>query len=104
MKRLRIPALVVPLFFAACEDHSNGDGHETHGADAPGDHDAESEHSGEIHLSREAITASEIEIGAVERRALTGGAGLPAELSFDPLSTAHVAPLTSGRYTRIAVN
>ena len=28
---------------------------------------------------------------------------MPAELSFDPLSTAHVAPLTSGRYTRIAV-
>src|SRR3546814_5092548 len=35
------------------------------------------------------------------RSALSGGAHLPGEMRFDPLSTAHVAPLVAGRFERV---
>ncbi|MCB9637269.1 MAG: efflux RND transporter periplasmic adaptor subunit [Sandaracinus sp.] len=97
MRRRAWSHALLALALAACGASSTGT--DEHGEE----HDGEGEHAGEIHLSAEAIAASGIEVGVVERRALTGGAGLPAELSFDPLSTAHVAPLASGRFTRVAV-
>ena len=90
---LLVLALVLAGCGAAPTSEEHGDEHA----------DEEAEHAGEIHLSADAISASGIEVGTIERRALTGGAGLPAELSFDPLSTAHVAPLASGRFTRVEV-
>ncbi len=35
------------------------------------------------------------------RRAISGGASIPAEVQFDPGGTAHVAPLVPGRFTRV---
>ncbi len=101
--------VLVPM---GCGSESGGGGHEGHDHgegehdEEGGEHDEEGgehEHEGEIRLSAAAIEASGIRVGTVERRALSGGAGLPAELSFDPLSTAHVSPLASGRFTRIEV-
>ncbi|HBQ14017.1 MAG TPA: hypothetical protein DEF51_23765, partial [Myxococcales bacterium] len=97
MNRLaRDTLLVLVLVLAGCGASPTSEEHGDEHAD-------EGEHAGEVHLSAEAISASGIEVGTIERRALTGGAGLPAELSFDPLSTAHVAPLASGRFTRVEV-
>jgi cobalt-zinc-cadmium efflux system membrane fusion protein len=58
----------------------------------------------EVHLSIEAIERAGIRIGAVERRALSGGVAIPAEVQFEPSSTAHVGPLVPGRITRVAVS
>ena len=57
----------------------------------------------EVRLTPEAIARADIRIGMVERRALGGGLAIPAEVQFDPLSTAHVGQLVVGRITRVAV-
>lgn len=57
----------------------------------------------EVHLSAEAIERAGIVVGVAERRALTGGVAIPAEIEFDPTGTAHVGPLLSGRFTGLEV-
>lgn len=79
------------------DEHDEHDEHGEHGNEDGADGD------GSVHLSAAAITTSGIRVGAVEERALRGGAGLPAELSFDPLSVAHVSPLASGRFVSVEV-
>lgn len=64
-------------------------------------HEPESEHRGEVHIDPDAMSTAGIRVGRAERRALSGGAHLPGEMRFDPLSTAHVAPLVSGRFERV---
>ena len=101
MSRRSWALLWLCLFTAGCaEPDTSGD---EHGEHERGDEHSD-EHGDEIHLTPAAIEASGIAVGEVELRALSGGAGLPAELSFDPLSTAHVSPLATGRFTRIAVS
>ena len=95
-KVYRARVLVIATLLVGCGSGAAGDEQ----GDDPGE---DAVHQGELHLSQAAIEASGIEVGTIERRALTGGAGLPAELSFDPLSTAHVSPLASGRFTHVAV-
>ena len=73
------------------------DGHEEAGPQAEGPRP-------EIHLSAEAIERAGIQIGKVERRALFGGVAIPAEVQFEPTSTAHVGPLVSGRITKVTVS
>lgn len=58
----------------------------------------------EVHMSQEAIERAGIRIGVVERRALSGGVAVPAEVQFEPSSTAHVGPLVSGRIVRVTVS
>ncbi len=85
------------------DDHEHGDegeehaGHD-HAAHGEGDHQEhdEGEHE-ELRISPAAILASGIVVAAVERRALTGRAGWPAELRFDPQSTGHVTLPAPGR-------
>lgn len=87
------------------EDHDSHDDHEGHdheGSEGEG-HGEHDEHEGELRLSAAAIAASGIELGTLGRRALTGGAGLPAELRFDPLSTAHVSSPAPGRFSGVRV-
>ncbi|MFO0606625.1 MAG: efflux RND transporter periplasmic adaptor subunit [Polyangiales bacterium] len=62
----------------------------------------EDERAEEVRLTEEAQRIAGIRVGRAERRALSGGASIPAEVEFDPTSTAHVAPLVPGRFTRIA--
>jgi membrane fusion protein, heavy metal efflux system len=57
----------------------------------------------EVHLTAESVELAGIRLATVERRALTGGVAIPAEVQFDPSSTAHVGPLVPGRITKVAV-
>jgi cobalt-zinc-cadmium efflux system membrane fusion protein len=56
-----------------------------------------------VQLTAEAIKRAQISVAKVERRALSSGAAIAAEVQFDPTSTAHVGPLAAGRITRVAV-
>lgn len=56
-----------------------------------------------VQLTAEAIARAEIRVAKVERRALSSGAAIAAEVQFDPTSTAHVGPLAAGRITNVAV-
>lgn len=60
-------------------------------------------HENEVRLSAEAVERAGIRVAAVERRALTGGVAIPAEVQFEPSSTAHVGPLVPGRITKVSV-
>ncbi len=86
-------ALILITFFSACRKD----------AEKKEDHDKKNEHLNEIHLTKEALEYAGIRIATVERRALTGGVAIPAEVQFEPSSTAHVGPLVQGRITRVAV-
>ncbi len=66
--------------------------------------EASAERVEEVRLSEEAQRYAGIRVGRAERRAMSGGASIPAEVQFDPSSTAHVAPLVPGRFTRIATS
>ncbi len=68
-----------------------------------GEHAEESERAGEVTISNEAAERAGIRTGRAERRALAGGTAIPAEVQFEPSSTAHVSPLVPGRITRVAV-
>ena len=56
-----------------------------------------------VQLTAEAIKRAQISVAKLERRALSSGAAIAAEVQFDPTSTAHVGPLAPGRITRVAV-
>lgn len=94
----RIASLLVLLAASACgggaaEGHSEEEGHG----------EEEGHHENEVQLTSDAVARAEIRLAAVERRALSGGVAIPAEIQFDPSSTAHVAPLVPGRITRVVV-
>jgi cobalt-zinc-cadmium efflux system membrane fusion protein len=61
-------------------------------------------HPHEVRLTAEALQLAGVRLGTVERRALGGGTAVPAEVQFEPSSTAQVGPLVSGRITRVAVS
>lgn len=61
------------------------------------------EHEGEVRISAEAVERAGIKLSKVDRRALTGGVAIPAEVQFEPSSTAHVGPLVPGRITKVLV-
>jgi cobalt-zinc-cadmium efflux system membrane fusion protein len=84
------------------------DGEESHSDEKGGGHAREAEagegeHENEAHLTSEAAERAGIRVAIAERRALTGGVAIPAEVEFEPSSTAHVVPLAPGRITRVAV-
>lgn len=60
-------------------------------------------HENEIRLTAEALERAGIRLATAERRALTGGAAIPAEVQFEPSSTAHVGPLVPGRIIQVSV-
>ena len=72
---------------------------------APGPHEGEAKggHESEIHIPAEAAQLAGIRLGKVERRALTGGVAIPADVQFEPTGTAHVGSLVAGRFTKVAV-
>jgi len=89
-------ALAVACALAACTSRAPDAPRPTAGA-APEEARAE-----EVRITEEARRIAGIVLGRAERRAMSGGASIPAEVEFDPTSTAHVAPLVPGRFTRIA--
>jgi cobalt-zinc-cadmium efflux system membrane fusion protein len=64
---------------------------------------AEAHHPREVRLTAEAMQLAGIRTGRIERRALGGGVAVPAEVQFEPSSTAQVGPLVPGRITQVAV-
>lgn len=72
---------------------------------APSPHEGEAKggHGSEIHIESEAAQLAGIRLGKVERRALTGGVAIPADVQFEPTGTAHVGSLVAGRFTKVAV-
>ncbi len=77
---------------------------EHHGHEPPASAAASSleAHQDEVRLTPEALELAQISVGRAERRALTGGAAIPAEVQFEPSSTAHVGPMVSGRITKVS--
>lgn len=104
-----IPALMISLACGACDkgDPHAGHGHEqeTGARSAKAVQDAQAErHENEVSMSPEALERAGIRIAPAERRALTGGVAIPAEVQFEPSSTAHVGPLVPGRITRVSAS
>ncbi|HEX2732881.1 MAG TPA: efflux RND transporter periplasmic adaptor subunit [Polyangiaceae bacterium] len=66
-------------------------------------HEPEPSASDQVELTQEAVERAGIRVGVAERRALTGGVAIPAEVQFEPSSTAHVSPMVPGRITRVSV-
>jgi len=95
--------LLLALLTSACNKGGGNDGHAEEGGHAEEAGHREGEHENEVHLSAEALERSGIRLAAAERRALTGGVAIPAEVQFEPSSTAHVGPLVPGRITRVSV-
>jgi cobalt-zinc-cadmium efflux system membrane fusion protein len=94
------------LFVALSSGCNKGDatgGHAEEGGRREEAGHREGGHENEVHLSAEALERAGIRIAAAERRALTGGVAIPAEVQFEPSSTAHVGPLVPGRITRVSV-
>jgi cobalt-zinc-cadmium efflux system membrane fusion protein len=109
MSRLLSAFLPLALLTSACGGGGGAGGHagerrhaEERGHDEEDEH-RKGEHTNEVHLSAEALARAGIHVAAAERRALTGGGGIPAEVQFEPSSTAHVGPLVPGRITRVLV-
>lgn len=101
MNRMLLTTILVALLVSACKQGARG-GHTTDGgAEEAGRH--ESKHENEVHLSADALERAGIRVAPAERRALTGGVAIPAEVQFEPTSTAHVGPLVPGRITKVSV-
>lgn len=101
--RWLVIGLVLSSSVSACrcgssrtEDHHEGE----HGE---GEKHGEGGHANEIRISPEAADRAGIRVVQAERRALTGGTAIPAEVQFEPSSTAHVGPLVTGRITKVGV-
>jgi cobalt-zinc-cadmium efflux system membrane fusion protein len=95
MKRLYILLSVLGLSCSKPAPHD--DEHPGHPAGAP-----EQKAETGVTLSPEALKRAGIRLAPAERRALTGGTSIPAEVQFEPSSTAHVGPLVPGRITKVS--
>lgn len=73
--------------------------HGEHGAD-----EGHGAHGNEAHVTADARARAGLQIEPAQRRALSGGVAIPAEVEFDPASTAHMSPLVAGRITRVLVS
>ena len=103
MNRMLLTSFLLSLLTSACNKGGGNDGHAEEGGHAEEAGHREGEHQNEVHLSAEALERAGIRLAAAERRALTGGVAIPAEVQFEPSSTAHVGPLVPGRITRVSV-
>lgn len=102
MKRALL-AMIALLAAVACDKRGEHQAEEAAHPEHSGEHGGEKSHGDEVHLTPEAQQRAGIRVAKVERRALRGGVAIPAEVQFEPSSTAHVSPLVPGRITRVAV-
>jgi len=85
------------------EEHGHDDKHgeDKHGGDKHGEdkhgEEGEEHHEGEVHLTPDAITRSEIRTERAALAALAGGLEIPAEISIHSDRVAHVTTLVPGR-------
>ncbi|HTV22748.1 MAG TPA: efflux RND transporter periplasmic adaptor subunit, partial [Polyangiaceae bacterium] len=105
MKHVSRSVIVLFSLALACskgDAPAHGEGEPAGGEHGEGEH-GKPGHDGEIKLSKESIDLAGIRVAPAERRALTGGVAIPAEIEFEPSSTAHVGPLVPGRITSVNV-
>lgn len=102
---LRAALGVVLALATACGGRGGHEDAHEHAHQENDEPEAHAEPAGaeQVTLTEEAAALAEIRVGAVERRALAGRGLIPAEVAFEPTSTAHVGPLVSGRITQVAV-
>lgn len=93
MKRLFIALVLTSGFGLACKQPP---------AESK-EHPPEAEHGAEVRMSAEAAELAGIRMGKVERRAMSGGVAIPAEVQFEASGTAHVGSLVPGRFTKVLV-
>lgn len=99
----RLAKAAVLLFaLLGCSKGGPAHGSEPEPSKSAGEHGQE-KHENEVRLSQEALERAGIVVASVERRALSGGVAIPAEVQFEPTSTAHVGPLVPGRLTKVSV-
>lgn len=103
MNRMLLSSFLFALLSSACNMGGSASGHAQDGGHADEAGHRDGEHENEVHLSAEALERAGIRVAVAERRALTGGVAIPAEVQFEPSSTAHVGPLVPGRITRVSV-
>lgn len=105
MNRTMQMLVMLVAFVLGCDEggEAKSDEHEGHEHEGEAEHEEAAEHAGELHLDAAALERAGIRIGIAERRALTGGVAIPAEVQFEPNSIAHVAPLVPGRITKVTV-
>ncbi len=94
-------SLMLPPFIAALACNPRTSESDEHAEEEGAHAESEEEHGNEVRITAEAAQRAGIHVGPAERRALSGGTAIPATVEFDPTSTAHVAPLVSGRITRV---
>ena len=85
------------------DKHEDGDTHEDrdkHDDDARDKKGGDDAHDDVIRLDADAAARAGVVAAVVERQAIDG-AVVPAEVQFEPSSTAHIAPLVSGRFTQV---
>ncbi|MCB9556885.1 MAG: efflux RND transporter periplasmic adaptor subunit [Deltaproteobacteria bacterium] len=87
---------MVLLLVGACNDrgHAKGDRHE-HGKGSTAGH------ADVVELTPAAAKLVGIKIGTAERRTLTSGPIVPAELQLNPDRSAHITPIVSGRIDKV---
>lgn len=99
-------SIVLALTVSLVSCKRGGEGGHAEGGHAEGGHaeggHAEERRENEVRMTADAVRRAGIRVAPVERRALTGGVAIPAEVQFEPSSTAHVSPLVPGRITRVA--
>src|SRR5688500_4101880 len=104
MKQTVLTSCLLIALNVACTKEGGGDAkHEESGEHGEEAGHAEGEHENEVHMTAEALELAGIRVAVAERRALTGGVAIPAEVQFEPSSTAHVGPMVPGRITRVSV-
>ena len=108
MKRSIQTGFLLVILAAGCSKASSeGHDEEGHAHEAAGHVEKKGSdgraHEDEVHLAAEAIERAGIVVAPAQRRALSGGVAIPAEVQFEPSSTAHVGPLVPGRITKVSV-
>lgn len=95
-------ALFVAFVSAACTPPAahTDDHDQKHGAPADHPDDTIDDNHDVIHLDAAAAALAGIVAGPVTRQPIDGSV-IPAEVQFEPSSTAHIAPLVSGRFTQV---
>lgn len=89
---------LVLLAVVACRTR-DGEANET-----PSTQESQKHARDEVRLTAEGAERAGIHTAKVERRAIGGGVGIPAEIQFEPTSTARVGSLVAGRFTKISVS
>lgn len=99
---MRAPLLFVcMLFLSACGAKAKSPEREEHHEEGHKEDDKHQKEKDAVHLSKEAVERSGIQIEAVTLEQIIGGVDAPAEVQLNPDATAHVSPIVSAKVAEI---